>query len=59
MVEDMKWSIWKDESVGFDFGPIEYSKDKEVIEEFDSFEEAKIAWKFYCQLLMNKNNLNN
>ena len=55
----MKWSIWKDESVGFDFGPTEYSKDKEIIEELDSFEEAKIAWKFYCQLLINKNNPNN
>jgi len=59
MVENIKWSIWKDEMIGFDFGPTEYSKGKEVIEELDSFEEAKIAWKFYCQLLINKNNTNN
>jgi hypothetical protein len=53
MLEEIKWAVWRDNSVGFQFGPIELSKEQEVVEEFGTFEEAKMAWKFYCHLLIN------
>jgi len=54
MIEDTKWAVWRDESFGFQFGPLELSKDKELVEEeLETFEEARNAWKFYCHLLIN------
>jgi hypothetical protein len=55
MEENINWSVWKDELLGFSFGPKEFSKDQEIVEEFELFEEAKKAWKFYNFFLINKN----
>ena len=43
MLEEVKWCVWRDENFGFQFGPNEQSKNKEVVEELDSLEEAKKA----------------
>lgn len=45
-----KWVVWKDDKFGFQFGPQSSSKDKNIIEECDTFEDAKLAWVFYSTL---------
>lgn len=56
MKEEIIWSVWKEEDSGFSFGPKEFSKDKEIIEDFNVFEDAKEAWKFYTCFLINNIN---
>ena len=51
MLGDVKWFVWKDDEFGFQFGPLLTSKDKNIVEECDTFEDAKLAWRFYCYLL--------
>jgi hypothetical protein len=46
-----KWIVWKDEKLGFQFGALSVNKDKAIVEECDTFEEAKSAWILYCSLL--------
>jgi hypothetical protein len=46
-----KWFVWKDEKFGFQFGPEIVSKDKNIVEECDSYEDARQSWGFYCYLL--------
>jgi hypothetical protein len=55
MEENITWSVWKEENSSFSFGPKEFSKEKNVVEEFQVFEEAKEAWKFYNFFLINNN----
>ena len=51
MLSDVKWFVWKDDEFGFQFGPLSTPKDKNIVEECDTFEDAKLAWRFYCYLL--------
>jgi hypothetical protein len=54
MIETIKWAIWKNDESEFIFGPLNFSKNLQIIEEFDSFEDAREAWKFYNLFLINK-----
>lgn len=51
MLEKSKWSIWLDENSDFMFGPNQISEEFKVIEQFDTFEEARQAWIFYRHFL--------
>jgi hypothetical protein len=44
-----KWVVWKDDEFGFQFGPAS-SKDRIIVEECDTFEDARLAWIFYSTL---------
>ena len=46
-----KWVVWKDDKFGFQFGPISVSKDRFIVEECDTYEDARLACNFYCCLL--------
>jgi len=48
------WVILRDSNGGLELKPIEEREDKNVIEEFDTFDEAKIAFNFYLYLLISK-----
>lgn len=47
MNQEVSWIIWRDQNLNFGFGPNFNQEEKQVIEEFESFEEAKIAFRFY------------
>jgi hypothetical protein len=49
-----KWIVWKDEKLGFQFGPFSESKTKEIIEVCETYEDAQAAWIFYSTLLHKK-----
>jgi hypothetical protein len=53
-METVKWGIWKNNESEFIFGPLDLSKNLQIIEDFDSFELAIEAWKFYNLFLINK-----
>jgi len=46
------WVITKGTDGGMELKPFENSKGFEIIEEFESFNEAKEAFNFYCYLLL-------
>lgn len=54
MENKSSWVILRDSNGGLELKTIESSKDREIIEEFDTFEEAKVAFNFYCYLLISK-----
>lgn len=48
------WAIIRDSNGGLELKPYKESMDNELIEKFDSFSEAKLAFNFYCYLLISK-----
>ena len=48
------WAILRDSNGGLELKSIGESEDGNVIEKFDTFEEAKIAFNFYLYLLISK-----
>ena len=46
-----KWFVWKHEKFGFQFGPLKDTKNKVIVEECDTYEDAQSAWTFYSTLL--------
>ena len=49
-----KWVVWKDDTYGFQFSPISVAKDKVIVEECDTYQDAQAAWIFYSTLLHKK-----
>jgi len=48
------WVILRDSKGGLELKSFENQKGENVIEEFDTFEEAKTAFNFYLYLLISK-----
>lgn len=54
METNQKWTIVRGKDGGMELKTFENSKGLEIIEEFDTFSEAKEAFNFYCYLLLTK-----
>lgn len=43
----MNYAVWIDAIFGYSFGTIKQSEGKEIVKYYKTYDEAKIAWKFY------------
>ena len=53
-MKDFTWAIWMNDSLDLEFGKVKLNDTIKIVEEFDSIEEAKLAWVFYLNFLKKK-----